>query len=235
MSSVRVIKHRTWSTAFCAGGCFLMLTLLALSQSGCLNSLVMAGKVILGDPKQPSGFEVATGKSLVEEEKQILIHCSAPSYISSEHDTLTSDLQLELISRMRRNGLLVMSPDAAADVLDNYSGQFDPKLLAMEMEDVGYIFHIQVDSFSFREDNSPNLFRGRTKGRVIGYEVRGEEGGRHSVQVYDQQFSTQHPGTHPIPSDQMPKSVFIRRFIDKLADDLGHSFYSVHTGELFAQ
>ncbi len=84
-------------------------------------------------------------------------------------------------------------------------------------------------------DNSPNLYRGRSKGRVVGYEVRGEEASRHSVQVYDQQFSTQHPGTHPISADQMPKTVFIRRFIDKLADDLGHSFYSVRTGELFVQ
>ncbi len=211
------------------------LCLVALTQSGCLNSLVMAGKVLMGDPQQPSGFELVTGISLKEEQKRVLIHCSAPSYLSDDYDTLTSDVQEELIRRMRRRGLAVMHPDAAADVLDDFAGHFDPNLIASKLDDVDYIFHIQFDKFSYREDNSPNLYRGRASGIIVGHEVRGGKSGRHSVKVYDQGFSTTHPSAHPITVDQMPKTVFIRRFIDRIADDLGNTFYNVQSSSLFVQ
>lgn len=213
----------------------LCVVYLAITQSGCINSFVMAGKVLLGDPVQPSGFEVATGISLEKEEKRILVHCSAPYYLTDEFDTLTTDVQEEVIRRMRRRGLGVMHIDAAADILDDHAGQFDPNLLAQQLDDVDYIFHIKFDSFTFREDNSPNLYRGRASGRIIGHEVRGDAGGRHSVQVYDQQFQTTHPSTHPVAVDQMPKTVFIRRFVDRLASDIGHTFYGVQNSELYAQ
>lgn len=234
MQTVRKIHphHPMQSVTLCVVCCFGLFLLL---QSGCVNSFVMAGKVLLGDPIQPSGFEVATGVSLQEEEKKVLIHCSAPSYLSDEFDTLTTDIQEELIRRLKRRGMAVMHADAAADVLDSFSGHFDPNLLAMQLEDVDYIFHVQFESFSYREDNSPNLYRGRATGRVVGHEIKGEAGGRHSVQVYDQQFNTTHPSTHPVAADQMPKTVFIRRFTDKLADELGQTFYGVQNSDLFAQ
>lgn len=213
----------------------LSFCLILLTQTGCINSLVMFGKVLLGDPVQPSGFETATGISLQKEEKRVLLHCSAPAYLSDEYDTLTSDIEVELISRLRRRGIGVMPPDAAADVLDDFAGHFDPKLLAQKLDDVDYIFHIQFDNFNYRERNSPSLYRGQASGRIVAYEIRGDETDRHSVQVYDQQFNTTHPTTHPVAADQMPRSVFISRFIDRLADDLGHTFYGVQNSELFVQ
>lgn len=213
----------------------LGLCLSSLTQCGCLNSLVMAGKVMLGDPEQPSGFEMITGVSLGEDQKRVLIHCSAPAYLSDDYDTLSSDVEEELIRRMRRHGLAVIHPDAAADILDDYAGRFDPNLLAAQLDDVDYIFHIQFDSFTYREDNSPNLYRGRATGTIIGHEIRGGDSGRHSVKVYDQQFKTTHPSAHPVAVDQMPKTVFIRRFIDRIADNLGNTFYSVQSSSLFAQ
>lgn len=211
------------------------LCLYALTLCGCVDSLMMLGKVVLGDPEQPSGFEMATGVSLVKDQKRVLIHCSAPAYLSDDYDTLTSDVEEELIRRMRRHGLAVMHPDAAADILDDYAGHFDPNLLAAQLDDVDYIFHIQFDSFTYREDNSPNLYRGRVSGSVVGHEIRGGDSGRHSVQVYDQQFKTTHPSAHPVAVDQMPKTVFIRRFIDRIADNLGNTFYNVQSSSLFAQ
>ena len=213
----------------------MCLSWLLLSQCGCVNPLVMAGKVILGDPQQLSGFEIATQVSLKKEQKRVLVHCSAPAYLSDDYDTLASDVEEELIRRMRRHGLAVVHPDAAADIIDDYAGRFDPNLIASQLEDVDYIFHIQFDSFSYREDKSPNLYRGRVSGTIVGHEVRGKGSGRHSVKVYDQHFKTVHPNSHPVAADHMPKTVFIRKFIDRIADNLGNTFYSVQSISLFAQ
>lgn len=233
MKAARQFQNRSNSATFA----MLMfgLCLSVFTQCGCVDSLMMVGKVIMGDPKQPSGFEIATGTSLVKDQKRILIHCSAPAFLSDDYDTLTSDVEEELIRRMRRHGVAVMHPDAAADILDDYAGRFDPNLLASQLDDVDYIFHIQFDSFTYLEKNSPNFYRGKASGTIVGHEVRGKDSGRHSVKVYDQQFKTTHPSAHPIPSGQMPKTVFIRKLIDRIADDLGNTFYSVSSSSLFAQ
>lgn len=216
---------------------FACLCLMTSTMSGCLESLVMAGKVLMGDPVQSSGFELATGISLAEDQKRVLIHCSAPSYLSDEFDTLTSDIQEELIRRLKRRGMAVMHADAAADVLDDYAGHFDPNLLAMRLDDVDYIFHVQFENFTYREDNSPNLYRGKAAGKIVAHEIRrGDDGaGAHSVEVYNQLFNLTHPSTHPVAADQMPQTVFIRKFTNKLADELGHTFYSVRSSDLFVQ
>ena len=208
---------------------------LTVVSTGCINSLVMVGKMMMGDPVQTSGFELATGISLEDENKRILIHCTAPSYVQSEYDSLTADLQDEVIRRMKRRGMAVLHPDAAANILDANGGTFDPDLLARKMPDVDYIMVINVNSFQFREEHSPNLFRGRTSGSIVGYEVIGEDSMKSTLRVYDQEFRTTHPTSHPVTTDQMPQNVFIRRFIDQIADDVGSSFYRVSQGDLFAR
>lgn len=235
MPAMRILTRRKRSQQRL--GMIMTVGLLLISQMGCVQSLVMMGRVLLGDPVQPSGFEVATGISLPEEQKRVLIHCSAPAYLADEFDTLTSDIEEELIRRLKRRGVAVMHADATADVLDDFGGQFDPNLLAMRLEDVDYIFHITFDNFTYREDNSPNLYRGRASGNVVAHEIRGGDdgAGRHAVEVYDQQFNVTHPSTHPVAADQMPQTVFIRKFTNNLADQLGHTFYGLRNSDLFVQ
>lgn len=211
----------------------LALLLLVIAHSGCINALVMANRIVFGDPKQKSAFEVATGVNLKDQEKRVLLHCSALSFIAEEHGTMTADLQLELLRRMKRRGLQVLPADTGARILDRHGGKFDPNLLAREIDDVDYIMHIEFSHFSYKEESSPNLYRGNAQGRVYGYEVRGEGKSRHVVKVFEQEFRTTYPGTYPVPYDQTPRNVFIRRFVNHLSDTLGTSFYEVRNSELF--
>jgi len=207
---------------------------LLFSQAGCINTMVMVSKVLLGDPIQLSGFEQATGISLAKEEKQVLIRVSAPAFVSEVHNTLTSDVEEELSRRMKLHKIKVMHPDTAAKVLDRLGGTFDPQVLAREVPDCDYIMHIQLERFSYKEESSPNFYRGNATGRITGFEVRREESGNHAVQVFDQQFRSNYPTTYPVAVDSTPKNVFIRRFIDRLADNLGTAFYTVNRSELYA-
>lgn len=204
-------------------------------QSGCINTMVMMSKVILGDPVQISGFEQATGVSLAKADKNVLIRVSAPALVSEAYGTLTADVEVELIRRMKRHDVPVMHPDTAAQVLDRLGGTFDPQVLAREVSDCDYIMHIQMEKFSYIEDSSPNFYRGNAAGRITGYEVRKEDTGHHAVQVFEQQFRSTYPTTYPVAVDSTPKNVFIRRFIDRLADNLGATFYSVNRSELYAK
>lgn len=226
MSST-VLRPRLLAGLFLVSG-------LVFTQAGCINTMVMVSKVLLGDPVQISGFEQATGINLAKEDKQVLIQVSAPAFVAEANATLTSDVEEELIRRMRRRKINVMHPDTAAKVLDRLGGTFDPQVLAREVDGVDYLMHIKLDKFSYTEESSPNFYRGNAKGRIVGYEIRREQGTAHAVQVFDQQFQSSYPSTYPVAVDTTPKNVFIRRFVDRLADNLGASFYTVNRSDLYA-
>ena len=213
----------------------IALVVWLLLACGCFDSLAMVGKVIVGDPIQPSGFEIATGIDLRDEHSRILVHCTSPSYVTSDYATLTSDLQQELIRRLKRRGLAVLGPDAATDILDDHGGTFNPRLLASKMEDVDYIMLISVETFQYRVEQSSDLYRGQTSGHVVAYQVDRQSSTPQVLKVYDQEFHTLFPSAQPVQADQVSKNVFIRQFIDEIADDLGHSFYSVNRSDLFAR
>jgi len=228
------MRNQTFRRFTCAISLAVLL-LVTLSQVGCVNTLFMVSKVLLDDPKQTSAFELATGVSLADEESSILIHCSAPVLVSDDYETLTTDVEEELVRRMKRRGLKVLDMDTAARVLDDRGGSFDPKLLALEIDDVNYIMHVEIDQFRYMVPSSKNLYQGFASGRIVGFEVRGDgDAPRHTVQVFDQGFKVNYPASHPVPVDQQPKNVFIRKFIDHMADSLGASFYDVRNSELFA-
>jgi hypothetical protein len=230
--SFQPVPAVTTRRRLCGGAAALCLCLCL--QSGCINSLVMASKVLLGDPLQKSAFEQATSVSLKKSGKRILIYCSCPAFVQAGYDSLTGDIEEELTRRMKRHELIVLSGDRAAKVLDRLGGKFDPQTLAREIDDVDYIMHIEMEKFSYLEDSSPNLYRGNATGRIIGYEVRDKGSNRTALQVFDQRFQATYPTTYPISVDQQPKNVFIRRFIDRVADSLGASFYDVNRSELYA-
>ncbi len=213
--------------------CLILLSIFCW-QPGCINTMVMVSKVIMGDPMQISGYEVATGVNLKKEEKKILIYCSAPAMVSETHSTLTSDVEEELIRRMKRHKLIVLHPDSAAKTLDRLGGRFDPNAIAQDVTDMDLVFHIHVEQFRYKEESSPNFYRGFVTGRIVGYEAKEADGKRHTVQVFDQRFQATYPTTYPVAIDQTPQNVFIRRFIDHIADSLGASFYNVNRSDLYA-
>lgn len=229
--AIRSLDARHWTRTVLCG---VLLAGVMMSQQGCINTMVMVGKVLMGDPMQKSGFEVATGVSLKKAEKRILIHCTAPATVSENYNTLTSDVEVELTRRMRRHELTVVNGDSANKTLDRLGGTFDPQALAQDIQDMDYIFHIRVERFSYREESSPNFYRGNANGRIVGYEVRDENGSRHAIQVFDQRFQAIYPTTYPVAVDQTPQNIFIRRFIDNIADALGASFYDTNRSDNYA-
>ncbi|MCA9090312.1 MAG: hypothetical protein KDA90_16955 [Planctomycetaceae bacterium] len=216
--------------------CGLMLfAACLLMQAGCVNVLAIASKVILGDPMQPSAFELATGEKLAKSGKTVLLYCSAPPLLVDEFGSISSDVQEELIQRMKRHKINVLPPDAGTDVIDRI-GRFDAHALGREMKGVDYIMHVQLEDFTIYEQGSTDFYRCRSKGKITGYEVRSEgDGARMVVEVFEHNFNTQYPSAHPVPVDQTPKTVFMRRGVDFVADSLGTSFYEVFMADLYAR
>jgi hypothetical protein len=219
--------------------------------SGCVNVASMVGKMLLGDPMTTASYTVTTGVDLVETQSNIVIHVSAPSTTLRDCPTLTFDLEQELHQRCRHHEVQCIDQSEVSNILDAKGLNFDPDLIARGIKDVDFIFRIHIENFSIRVENSPNLLQGIAHGTISGYQV---EGGpprdpeqrekekkenpdrtyppRTAVQNYEKEFQLENPRNHPIPVDQTPAKIFLRRFVTKLAEHLGNQFYPVKTAEL---
>ncbi len=211
-------------------------SLLACSLSGCINSMVMAGKVIFGDAHVMSPFEQRTGVSLSEGEHKVVFVCTAPGSTSEEFDTLAADLQAEVHLQLKKHGVTVINSPDLNDMPDASASGFNPEAVARVTPDASYILHADVERFSGIEDASPDLLRGRASGMIYAYEIHrsSSPAGRPRVlKVFFQEFHCEYPASQPVFAGQMPARVFYRRFVDHLAELVGRTFYDVPTADAF--
>jgi len=165
--------------------CGLLFVACLLMQAGCVNVLAIASKVIMGDPMQTSAFEQATGKKLAKSGKTVLLYCSASPLLVDEFGSISSDIQEELIQRMKRHKINVLPPDAGTRIIDRI-GRFDAHTLGREMDGLNYIMHVQLEDFTLYEPGSRDFYRSHSKGKITGYEVRtNEKGSRSVVEVFN--------------------------------------------------
>ena len=143
-------SRRLWLRA--AGG--VLCAALACSLPGCSLG-VMFGRMLTGDPKTPSEFKSMTREDLSKGKHTVLVVCTTPESVESELATLKFDLIDGITRRMKHNGVKVINPDLVAGWLDEHGSiGSNPSELAEDFE-VDYIVHIDVESFGFREPNSP--------------------------------------------------------------------------------
>ncbi len=208
------------------------VTVGVLAVSGCAQ-MAIVGKMFFGDPKVTSAFAQVTGESL-QDGGRVAIFCTTPDSVHSKFDTLSVDLQEELMHRLSRRDIDVIDSDAVMSALDDNAGIPDPDFLAQKL-DCDFLVHIDVEHFTHLETGSRDLLRGRAIGNVYGYAmVEDETYGRQARQVFEQEFRSEYPTTHPISIDQTPEKVFRQRFIDHLSDQLGRMFYDFRTSDVFS-
>lgn len=210
----------------------LLLVSLALmgGVSGC-SLAVMAGKMFFGDPKMISSFTSSTSVDLTDGEHQLLVMCQAP-HLSRDVPTLEYDLTDGILKRLKQAGVKVVSPDDVARWLDDNGGEFeDASELAAEFPEADFIAVVELRQIRFKEENSSDMLRGFAEAAVSGYEVRAVGGRRTAMQVFNNEFRTEHPRFQPIPIHQKSERLFQREFIGHLSQQLARQFHDYRMGD----
>lgn len=211
---------------------------LGLLLAGCLASLsgcslfVMAGKMFFGDPQMTSPFKMASGVDLAKSGGRVVVICTTPESTKMEFPSLDYDLQEGLIQRLRRRKIDVIDPDSVASYLDDNGGDWSDRVALAEHFGADYIIHVNLDSFSFRELDSANLFRGRATGEVFGYAYRRGERGVSCPEVFHSDFSSVFPQSHPISDSQLSAKVFSKQYLDRVATQLAQLLHDHRLSEL---
>ena len=211
----------------------MMIAIAAFGLStlcGC-SLFVLAGKMIWGDPVVPSDFRLRTGVNLAKEKKKLLVVCTTPESIKAELPSLQLDLTEAIHRNLRRHDVPVVDSDRVANWIDESGGFFADLTELAEQFDPDYIAQIEVERLTFREENSPAMYRGRANGTVYVYEVVREGDTRRTFQVFVKEFRVEYPRHYPVSADQMSLKVFQRRFLDELSGTLSRMFYDYRPGE----
>lgn len=228
---------------------------LLLELSGC-SLFVMAGKMIQGDPVIGDEFKAWYGQSMAKSGKKVAVLCSTPEAIKSEFSSLDLDLATEINRKLSLHDVDVIKSHKIASWIDDHGGgNLDLKELGSEI-DADLVVAVKLEHFDFREENSPDLFRGRARGSIVVYELlrNDEKAGpmfeakpgsksdkskkdgksarevRSVREVFAKTFDSTYPPHQPIPLGQMQPETFRKKFLDRVGDELSRLFYKHKAG-----
>lgn len=228
MRTSKQIENRLCFSRRCCS--LLLLSLLCAGASGC-SLYVMAGKMFFGDPLLTCEFTKQTSVDLTEEDKKVLVICSTPESIRSDYPSLNYDLLEQITYDLKRQEIKVMDTGEVATWLDDNGGVWNDVDELAENFDVDYIIHVDIDSFDYREPNSPNLLRGKALGTVFAYEVTEVDGIRRALSVFESEYTSEYPSHLPVSVEQESAKVFRKKYLDRIADQIGRFFYNYHSSE----
>ncbi len=200
------------------------------SQSGC-SLLVMANKMFLGDPKIKAQFKQRTGVDLIDEEKRVLVVCSTPEFLRTEHSAVGRDIIDGMYRRFRLHEIDCVNPSDVDGWLGRVGGVWDDATEIAQEFDTDYIIHIEIDEVAYLEENSPNFYRGNAHGMVSVYESRKTGSGRGAFLIFQHEYKSQYPIHYPMSSDNMSERTFAEKFNKRMADELARLFYDYRTSE----
>jgi hypothetical protein len=208
------------------------LCALVIANAGC-SLFVMAGKMINGDPLTKPAFEDYTGKSMPDEGKKVAVICSAPESIKLEYPSIEADMLGDLTRTLATQKIDIIKPHKVASWIDDNGGVVDD--IAELAREVGaeYVIQVRIDNFTYKEENSPTLLRGRSSGSVTVWETDLDDSKSHAQQIFNNGFSSVYPNHQPRSDTEVTPSAFRKKFLTDITRDVGQNFYKYRIGSDF--
>lgn len=205
------------SAVWAAGGCSLF---------------TMAGKMFFGDPKLPAAFRQSTKVDLADGEKTVLIIASTPESMKSKIPGVDVEIVDRVSRALRSKGVKVHPSKEVLNWYDDRGSRWgSPSEVAAAFE-ADYIIEIEVERFSHREDQSPDLLRGKASGSVRAYEVRRSgDGPPQALSVFARELDTTYPMHAPKPAHLVSDRIFMEEFLGRVCLQIAQNFYDHGTGE----
>lgn len=205
--------------------CCLLLSCSLLSLTGC-NYIILAGYLIGGPPSIEPDFDAETGKSFTGKGKKVAILCYAPDKVKWDFDKIDKELCRYVSYRLKDHKVKVIDPDAVNAWIDQNPDWDKPEELG-EAAQADYVVFIELEEFSLYEENSSNLYRGRTKGMVSVYEM---EEGTGEV-IYTKDLDSKYPIHTPVATSEKSFYDFKTLYMTRLSEEVGRLFYEHYAGD----
>jgi hypothetical protein len=156
-----------------------------------------------------------------------------PELVRSEAPSLDVELVEGVTAHLRRNDINVLRHDEIASWIDDRGGLWgEPSELAQKLAaefKVDYVVHIDVEQFTFHEENSADLLRGNTIANITAFAVADQASP--VLQVFVREFRSTYPQNYPVSKENMSQKVFEKRYVDSVGLALAQLFYNHRLSE----
>jgi hypothetical protein len=201
----------------------------------CLGNLsgcqILTGVLYMvnGPPRATNPFTKFTKKRLSENGKRVVVLSSSTGAALSEHPSLDVDMIDEVTRRFKIENVNVVAAPAVSAFVDDIGGIRDETPL----DEIGlkfradYIVLLKFEDFGYREANSPTMYRGHARGKVVAVEMvnaGGSKGKKRAKVIWNIPFDSKFPLNGPITADQEGPDVFQSRYLQKLSQELALKF-----------
>jgi hypothetical protein len=206
-----------------------LLAALCLCQlSGC-QIVIGVLQIFQGFPKTTCDFSKMTNRKLTEKGKKVIVLSTCSAGALSEEPSLDLDVIAEVSRRLKIENVRIVAPHKVATWIDDHGGITKDT----DLEPIGthfkadFIVLFTFDSYGYREDNSPGLYRGHAAGKVVVAEMVDSEFNpkkKRAKVIYNKPFDSKYPKERPMSADQEGPDLFKRRFMGELSQTLTRLF-----------
>lgn len=199
-------------------GCQIIIGVLAMVQG--LNT-------------QDADFKAYSRESLPKSNKKVAVLCWTPNSARTQYGGLDADIINEVTRRLRQAEIDVVAPYKISKFLDDNTTELKnlPAAELCKKFKADYLILIEINSLSFFEENSKDLYRGTATGRVSTVKATKDGKDLKVSVIYNHPISSKYPIHQPIPAEQRDHDVFCREFVARLSEEIARLFYDHRPGE----
>ena len=221
------LKNANWRRA--RGTRALFVALLICNLSGC-QIVIGVLQIFQGFPKTTCDFTNMThGRKLTEKNKKVVVLSSSVDSARVEVPSLDLDIISEVSRRLKIANIKIVDEHKVANWIDEH-GNITTKT---DLQPIGehfkadFVVLFTFDDFGYREENSPDLYRGHASGKVVVAEMIDDgikPGTKRAKVIYNKPFNSKYPLNRPVSADQEGPDLFKQRFMLQLSQTLTRLF-----------
>jgi len=207
----------------------LLLALLLCNLTGC-QLVIGVLQIFQGFPKTTCDFTQMThGRKLTEKNKKVIVLSSAVNSARVEVPSLDIDIISAVSRQLKVANVKVVDDHKVATWIDEH----DSITPTTDLQPIGehfkadFVVLFTFDDFGFREENSPDLYRGHASGKVVVAEMIDDgikPGKKRAKVIYNKPFNSKYPQTRPVSADLEGPDTFKQRFMLQLSQTLTRFF-----------
>lgn len=197
------------------------------TASGCAQ-FTLLGYLLGGPPSIEPDFDKETGESLDRPEYRIAVICFAPTDMKLHHPKVDLEVASTVAYRLLQNEIPAINPDLVHAWLDQHR-DWDSAEEVGEALKATHVIEIELADFSLFEQNSTQLYRGRTEAYINVYKMD-ESGGGH--RMYSKELEFVFPTEVPRSTYDQPLTNFKMEYLSNLSQKIGYLFFPRYSGDL---
>jgi len=205
----------------------LAMWLASLSSCQIVTGVLMIAQ---GFPKTTCDFTKFThGRKLTEKDKRVVVLSSSLDSARVEVPSLDIDIIAAVSRQLKIADVKIVDEHKVANWIDEQGNITS----ATDLQPIGehfkadFVILFTFDDFGYREENSPNLYRGHASGKVVVAELVDDgikPGKKRAKVIYNKPFNSKYPLNRPYTADQEGPDTFKQKFMAQLSQTLTRLF-----------